>query len=260
MDRSDLPVLVVGAGPVGLAAALEVRRRGLPVAVLECDPPDRVRPGSRAMFVHRRSLRLLEEAAPGLGQQLAEHGVCWRARRTLYRGREVYSRDYPAPPSGSLPPFTSLRQTETERLLAVACAQAGVEFRWSARVTEVRSDPAGVTVSTADGTSLSASYVIAADGARSAVRRSLGLAIAGARSAGFHVVLDVEDDPDEPATTERLFHYEHPDAGGRSVMRVPFAGGFQIDLQCRDDDQPEDFGTREAVARWLPRLVGPEHV
>jgi 3-(3-hydroxy-phenyl)propionate hydroxylase len=39
-------------------------------------------------------------------------------------------------------------------------------------------------------------------------------------------------------------------------MRVPFTGGFQIDLQCRDDDRPEEFGTEEAVRRWLPAIVG----
>lgn len=55
---------------------------------------------------------------------------------------------------------------------------------------------------------------------------------------------------------ERIFHYEHPGAGGRSVMRVPFTGGFQVDLQCRDDDAEEEFGTEESVRRWLPAVVG----
>lgn len=45
-------------------------------------------------------------------------------------------------------------------------------------------------------------------------------------------------------------------AGGRGVMRVPFTGGFQVDLQCRDEDPEEEFGTERAVRRWLPGVVG----
>ncbi|EFL20612.1 conserved hypothetical protein, partial [Streptomyces himastatinicus ATCC 53653] len=69
------PVLVVGAGPVGMTAALALRARGLPVTVLEAGAKDRVRPGSRALFVHRQSLRLLERARPGLGQRVAAYGT-----------------------------------------------------------------------------------------------------------------------------------------------------------------------------------------
>jgi 3-(3-hydroxy-phenyl)propionate hydroxylase len=43
---------------------------------------------------------------------------------------------------------------------------------------------------------------------------------------------------------------------GLTVLRVPFAGGFQIDLQGRDGDPPEAYGTLEAVRRWLPSVVG----
>jgi 3-(3-hydroxy-phenyl)propionate hydroxylase len=71
------------------------------------------------------------------------------------------------------------------------------------------------------------------------------------------VVVDVADRPDGGLPVERVFHYEHPAMDGRTVLRVPFAGGFQIDLQCRDDDPPSAYGTEEAVQRWLPEVVGP---
>ena len=51
------------------------------------------------------------------------------------------------------------------------------------------------------------------------------------------------------------FDYD-PRMGGRTVLRVPFAGGFQVDLQCRDTDPPEAYGTEQAVRRWLPEVVG----
>ncbi|GGT67982.1 FAD-dependent monooxygenase [Streptomyces coeruleorubidus] len=248
------PVFVVGAGPVGLSAALALRAHGLPAVLLEADPEDRGRPGSRALFVHRETLGLLEAMRPGLAAEITSYGRTWHTRRTLYRGREVYSRTFP-PPSGP-PPFTSLRQTDTERFLRAACTEAGVEFVWGARVTGVSTGETEVRLTGEDGRVWSGAFAIAADGARSTVRRELGIALEGTHGEGFHVVVDVADVPGAELPLERVFHYEHPGVGGRSVMRVPFTGGFQVDLQCRDDDRQEEFGTEEAVRRWLPSVVG----
>ncbi len=248
------PAIVVGAGPVGLSAALGLRAHGLPVTVLEADPEDRERPGSRALFVHRETLRLLDAMSPGLAAEITAYGRTWHTRRTLYRGREVYSRTFP-PPSG-LPPFTSLRQVDTERFLRGACERAGVDVVWGARITGVSAAARGVVLTGEDGREWSAGYVVAADGARSAVRGGLGIAMEGTRGEGFHVVVDLADVPGAELPLERVFHYEHPGVGGRSVMRVPFTGGFQVDLQCFDDDQEEAYGTEDAVRRWLPGVVG----
>ncbi|MDH6452368.1 MULTISPECIES: FAD-dependent oxidoreductase [unclassified Streptomyces] len=248
------PVVVVGAGPVGLSAALALRARGREVVLLEADPKDRERPGSRALFVHRETLALLDGMQRGLAGEITAYGQTWRTRRTLYRGREVYSRTHPPAPGTT--PFTSLRQVDTERFLRAACERAGVEFVWEARVLDVRTSATGVRLGCGDGREWSCEYAVAADGARSAVRDALGIAMEGERGAGFHVVVDVAHLPGAEPPAERVFHYEHPGVGGRSVMRVPFTGGFQVDLQCRDDDTEEEFGTEEAVRRWLPAAVG----
>src|SRR5690242_15394437 len=142
------------------------------------------------------------------------------------------------------------------RVLRAACERAGVEFVWDARIRGVRASENGVTLTGEDGRAWDAKYVVAADGARSAVRDALGIPMEGVRGEGFHVVVDVADVPGAELPLERVFHYEHPGVGGRSVMRVPFTGGFQVDLQCRDDDAEEAYGTEDAVRGWLPAVVG----
>lgn len=250
------PAIVVGAGPVGLTAALGLRALGCDVTLLEAEPAGRTRPGSRALFVHGDSLRILERMSPGLGTVIAADGVVWRRRRTSYRGREVYARNHPPAPSDRLPPYTSLRQIATEGHLLDACAAAGVELVWDARVVRTEVSEDRVTLSTEDGRSWRAPRVIAADGARSAVRRGLGIAMHGPPSERFHVVVDIADDPACPRPPERTFHYGHPAAAGRNVLVVPFAGGFQVDLQCRPDDVPEEFTGALALRSWLPAIVG----
>ena len=248
-------LLVVGAGPVGLAAALAIRARGHPVTVLEAEPEDRVRPGTRAIYTHRDTLERLEGLVPGLGWRIAEAGLVWHTKRTFWRGREVFSRTYPAPPPDRLPPFISLSQQDIEGYLLEACRNEGVEIRWSTPVTSVRATPSGVTVTLEEGNEVVAPYLIGADGARSTVREAIGASMEGGRSENPFIIVDVAEDPDDPLPRERIFHFEHPAVDGRNVLLVPFPGGWRVDLQCFEGDRAEDFADEEAASRWLARVL-----
>ncbi|MFD2467707.1 FAD-dependent oxidoreductase [Amycolatopsis silviterrae] len=248
-----MSVLVAGAGPAGLAAALALRAEGIPVTVLEARQRGTQQEGSRALYVHRDSLALLEKVSPGLGQAIAEHGLTWRVRRTYYRGRLVFERVHPERPGS--PPFASLRQSDTEGFLLRACESAGVRFEWDARVEDVSVSAREVRVRTVDGRQWSGAYLIGADGARSTVRRSAGIAVAGPPAFGFHVVLDVEAGDGDVMLRERTFHYHHPRLGGRHVLLVPFTGGFQVDLQCRADDSAAEWGDLDTARQWVRRAV-----
>ncbi|HWD54383.1 MAG TPA: FAD-dependent monooxygenase [Acidimicrobiales bacterium] len=251
--------LVVGAGPVGLSCALALHARGVEVAVLEAESGDEPRPGSRAIYVHRASLELLEAAHPGLGSRIADQGVVWPAKQTFWRGREVFARSYPPAPSDGLPPFASLPQTVIERELALACARDGVEVVRGAQVATVAANAGAVEVRTAGGASLTTDYVVGADGARSAVRAAIGVPLEGSRSENAFVVVDVLEDPEHPTPPARIFHYRHPALGGRNVLLVPFAGGWRADLQCRAGDDPERFAGAEGVRAWIELVLGPRY-
>ncbi len=252
--------IVVGAGPVGLTAALALRSVGLPVTVVEAGGADRVRPGSRAIFIHGASMKLLEAISPGLGYELADHGLIWLTKRTLYRGRELYAKSYPPPPAGDIPAATSLPQVVTEQLLLAAAIEAGVEFAWDSPVTGVEVAGDGVAVLTKAADRLEADFAIGADGARSDVRGSLGIPLDGPRTENAFVIVDASDNPEAPMPVERVFHYEHPAVGGRNVLLVPFAGHWRIDLQCYADDDPEAFSGSDGVKSWLPLVIDPSYV
>jgi 3-(3-hydroxy-phenyl)propionate hydroxylase len=259
-QAAEHDVLVVGAGPVGLTAALALRARGLRPVVLEAGEEGRQRPGSRALFVHKASLKTLERVSPGLSHRIVDDGMIWSTKRTFWRGRQVYARTYPPSASTGLPAATSLPQVTTERHMLAACRAAGVDFAWGQEVEQVTTDAGGATLVTAAGRSWRARYVVAADGARSASRESVGITRSGTRSANSFVVVDVADDPDTPLPAERVFHYAHPAVGGRNVLLVPFAGGWRVDLQCRVGDDPEAFGGASGVRDWLAQVMPSAYV
>lgn len=252
-------VIVVGGGPVGLAAALALRARGVTPTVLEAGAADRPRAGSRAIFLHRATLDILERLSPGLGQQLAHRGLVWPVKRTLFRGRQVYARTYPPVPEGVLPPLASLPQAETERLLRAAAQRDGVELVWQAPVEKVEPAADGVGVATGDGRRWTADYVVGADGAGSVVRGDAGATLEGHDTAAWFVVVDVAERDDAPLPIERVFHYQHPAVGGRHVLHVPFQGGWRVDLQCRPADDPDEVGSPEGVGRWLSRVMPADY-
>ena len=252
---TDPPVVVIGGGPVGLTAALALRAEGLPVTLLEAGAADRPRAGSRAIFYHRQTLQSWESMHAGLGWEVARAGLQWSTKRTFWGETQVFERTYPSPPVDVLPHATNLSQRDLERILLSHCGEAGVTLAWGEQVTGVTTDPRGAVIRTAAGGEWRAAYVIAADGGRSAVRRSLGLELEGPRIEDAFVIVDVEEDPSQPLPPERLYFYEHPAVQKRNVLIVPFRHGIRADIQLHLGDDPRQFSDPDGVGRWLGRIL-----
>lgn len=252
---ADPLVVVIGAGPVGLTAALALRAEGLPVTLLESGTADRLRAGSKAIFYHRQTLQAWESMHAGLGWEIARTGLQWCTKRTFWGETQVYERTY-APPAGDVLPFaTNLSQKDVERILLRYCSGAGVKFAWGEQIETVTTDPDGVIIRSATGREWRTSYVIAADGGRSTVRRSLGIELEGPRIEDAFVIVDVEEDPSQPLRPERLYFYEHPAVQKRNVLIVPFRNGIRADIQLHLGDDPSQFNDPEGVRRWIAKVL-----
>ncbi len=191
-SSNESPVIVVGAGPTGMTAALALHARGVPVTILEADPVNRDRSGSRAIYVHGSTLRTLERIHPRLGSNLVDEGMVWPTRRTCWRGKEVFLRTYNSPDDSETPHFTSVPQVRTEAYMHEALTDCGIDIHWESEVETVDSGPEGVRMETTDGQEWRSSYVVGADGGGSTVRNEIGASFDGDQSANSFIVADVE--------------------------------------------------------------------
>ncbi|EMA37287.1 monooxygenase FAD-binding protein [Halococcus hamelinensis 100A6] len=245
-----------------MSTALALHARGIETAILEAEPEDRDRSGSRAIYVHGSTLRTLERVHPGLGTDLVEEGLVWPTRRTMYRGKTVFDRTYESPGgSGEIPHFTSIPQVVTEQYMLEALEDVGVDIHWEAEVDSVSSSAENVRVQTADGREWEAEYVVGADGGGSTVRSEIGADFEGDQSENAFIIADIADERinDDHPDLERLFHYDAPEADGRNVLLVPFAGGWRLDIQCIEGDDPERLSSTEKMREFVGDIMGEEY-
>ena len=252
----DWPVAIVGAGPVGLSAAIDLALHGIDCVVL--DDNDVVSVGSRAICWSKRTLEIFDRL--GVGERMVDKGVTWKVGRLYHRDREVYSFDLLPEDGHKMPAFINLQQYYVEEYLVDRCADFAdrVELRWKNRVTGVRQDADGVTltVETPDGAyELNASYVIACDGAKSPVRDMLGLDFAGTVFEERFLIADVEMAADVPS--ERWFWFEPPFHKGQSALLHKQPDDiYRIDLQLGWDADPEEEKKPENVIPRIEAIVG----
>jgi 3-(3-hydroxy-phenyl)propionate hydroxylase len=181
-SHSERPILIAGGGPVGVITALALARQGLPVHVFEA--ASKVNDAPRAATTHAATLEMLEEL--GLVEEVIRRGLVEPLFRIWDRstGKLVAEFDFGNLKNDTRYPFAvqceqhKLANLTLERLRALP--HATVEF--SARVKSISqsSDTVEIVVETAAGTHpVKGCYLVGADGGRSTVRKSLGIAFEG---------------------------------------------------------------------------------
>ncbi len=176
-------VIVIGAGPTGLALAAELALAGVECLVLERRAG--LRTDSRAMCVHARSMEMLD--LRGLAETFARAGLPVPSFPLGLRGAAIGFRHL----NSDFPYLLDLPQSEIEALLAARAGDLGVQIGWSRQVVEVEQDEAEVRVTLADGEVARGAYLVACDGLRSSVRESLGIPFPGADNPGSVILADL---------------------------------------------------------------------
>jgi 3-(3-hydroxy-phenyl)propionate hydroxylase len=232
------PVVVVGAGPVGLSLAIDLAQRGQRVLLLDND--DKLSTGSRAICFAKRTLEIWDRL--GVGDRMCAKGVEWNVGKVFFKSELLYRFDLLPEPGHERPAFINLQQYYVEAWLAVRAAELpNIEIRWKNAVVGCTPSADGVhlDVDTPDGRyTIEADYVAACDGSRSPLRALLGQESKGRVFRDRFLIADVKMQAEFPA--ERWFWFDPPFHPNQSVLlhRQP-DDVWRIDFQLGWDADPE---------------------
>jgi 2-polyprenyl-6-methoxyphenol hydroxylase-like FAD-dependent oxidoreductase len=237
VTRTD--VLIVGAGPAGLALACDLRRRGIQPRLIEKLPTPLV--GSKGKGIQPRSLELFDDL--GLIDQVLANSSNYPPMR-IYQGAKPIKDHIMMPiqePSSEIP-YPNIRmqpQWKTEELLRNRLAELGgrVEFDTSFERLEQTADAVVVKLRTPAGDeTVTAQYLVATDGGRSAVRKELGIRLDG-ENPGLDGILiaDVKVD----GLDRSVWHVWSTPAGQKvTLCPLPPTDGFQFAAMVTETTEP----------------------
>ena len=257
-DVAEYPVVVVGAGPVGLSLAIDLAQRGQSVVLL--DDADRIGEGSRAICFSKRSLEYWDRL--GVGQRMVDKGVVWSVGKIFYGDSKLYQFNLLPEEGHKRPAFINLQQFYAEAYLVDRVEKlAAIDLRWRNKVValEQRNDHVVLTIETPDGVyRLQAGFVVACDGARSSLRQMVGAEFTGQVFEDQFLIADVKMTAEFP--TERWFWFDPPFHAGRSALLHKQPDDiWRIDLQLHPDADPAVEKRPENVRPRIARMLGHEN-
>ena len=240
MKGFDVDVLVAGAGPVGLTAALQLARWGVSVRLVDAAPGPATT--SRALGAHARSLEIYDQL--GILGDIAPHGTRVNAFIRHQAGRTTRVDFAFGDLVTRFPYMFNIDQVITERVLRGHAAAFGIEVEWNTRLESFQygDDAVTATLRSGDGAgagdeTVRARYLWGCDGGHSTVRKTLQLPLAG-EAAHTWLIADavVHTDLERDGV-----HWLFPAGGALMAFPFPDPGKWRL-LDTTGEGEPEDPG------------------
>ena len=255
--RADHPVIVIGAGPVGLATGIDLAQSGVQVVLLDDD--NTLSSGSRAICFAKRTLEIFDRL--GCGQPMVDKGVIWKTGKVFFKDRPVYEFDLLPDTGYRRPAFINLQQYYVEAFLIERAKELpNLHIRWKNRVVGLEQVDGGIilTVETPDGEyKTRAKWVVACDGGRSTTRQLLGLESKGNIFRDRFLIADIKMPAAFPP--ERWFWFDPPFHPGQSVLLHKQPDDvWRIDFQLGWDADPAAEREPERVIPRVKALLGQD--
>ena len=251
------PVVIIGAGPVGLTQALDLAYRGVPSIVLDDD--NTVSVGSRAVCYAKRTLEIWDRL--GFGEESAAKGVQWKVGKVFFKNDLAYQFDLLPEDDHKMPAMINYQQYHLEERMVKACVESGlVDIRWKHKVLSLQQhdDYANLNVETPDGIyKIEAQWVVACDGANSSVRGMVGADFTGQFFQDRFLIADVVMKANFP--TERWFWFDPPFHRNQSVLLHKQADNvWRIDFQLGWNADPVEAKKPENVIPRVKAMLGDD--
>ena len=249
------PVIIVGAGPAGLAAAMDLALQGIATVVL--DDNNTVSVGSRAICFSKRTLEICDRY--GCAKPMVDKGITWKLGKVYNGDRQIYEFNLLPEEHHKMPAFINLQQYYFEEYMVNRVADFdAIDLRWLQKVTKVETDDHGarVEVHTQDGPYvMTCDYLLVADGANSPIRTQLGLESKGQIFEDRFLIADVVMKADFP--TERRFWFNPTFHSGQSTLLHRQADDvWRIDFQLGWDADPEAENQPDKIIPRIQKMLG----
>lgn len=250
------PVIIIGAGLIGLTAALDCARRGIPVVVM--DDNNTVSIGSRAVCYAKRPMEIWDRL--GVADKILEKGISWKLGKVFFKEDLAYEFDLLPEEGHKMPAIINLQQYYCEEYLVNEAMKHPdlIDLRWKHKIISLTRDDdhASLQVETPDGIfTMESDWVIACDGASSSVRDMVHAAFTGQNFQDRFLIADVVMKADFP--TERWFWFDPLFHKNQSALLHKQADDvWRLDFQMGWDVDPEEAIRPGNVTPLIQAMLG----